>query len=154
MMNRLDRLDILQIAREQFGFHGTGGCCGSAALAINEVLFDNEGKIVIALNNTLLRRDEHFIGHVGVLDADGVIWDAETVYVGAEGFDDFKDCGMIAPDDPSYGVTEEEAEDADVYVFDTLAEAQQAIGTAKCRHKTDMVDILRTAKAFHFGGDS
>jgi hypothetical protein len=150
-MTRLDRLDILQIARERFGFHGTGGCCGPAALAINEVLFDNEGQIVMALNNTLLRRDEHFIGHVGVLDTDNVIWDSEAVYVGTEGFEDFKDWGMIAPDDPSYGVTEEEAQDAEVYICDTLDEAREIIGSTKCPH-ANLTTVLRAAMKVHFGG--
>ena len=151
-MTRLDHLDILQIARDKLGFHGTGGCCGNAALAINEVLFDNQGKIVMALNNTLLQRDEDFVGHVGVLDEDGVIWDADTVYVGKEGFEDFRDWGMVGPDDPEYGVTEEEAQDAEVYIFDDLSEAKNVItGGTKCPH-VDLATILRTATKIHLKG--
>ena len=114
-MTNLDRLDILQIAKG-LGFHGTGGCCGSAALAINEVLFGNQGQIVMALNNTILRRDEDFVGHVGVMDEDDVIWDSETVYVGREGIEDFMEWGMVDPEDPDYNVTEEQASSVDIFV--------------------------------------
>jgi hypothetical protein len=106
----------------------------------------------MAINNTLLRREGDFVGHVGVLDADGVIWDAEAVYVGTEGFEDFRDWGMVAPDDPKYGVTDDEAQDAEVYIFDSLAEAQEVIGTTTCPCDMDMVGVLRTAKALHLGG--
>jgi hypothetical protein len=154
-LSRLDRLDILQIARDQFGFHGDGGCCGAAALAINEVLFGNEAEIVMALNQSILDDDEDFVGHVGVLDKEGVIWDFRMVYVGAEGIEDFRAWGMVGPDDPSYDLTEEEAENAEIYLFDSLDEAREAIGkTTRCPCGTELADVLRTATAYHFRGTS
>lgn len=150
-MTRLDRLDILQIARERFGFHGDGGCCGAAALAINEVLFDNEAEIVMAINQSILDKEEDFVGHMGVLDQDGVIWDFRTVYVGAEGIDDFREWGMVGPDDPRYDLTEDEAENAKVYLLDSLDEAREIVGNAKCPHD-NLASILRAAMKVHFGG--
>ena len=62
---------------------------------------------------------------------------------------------MVGPDDPRYDLTEDEAENAEVYIFDSLDEARETIGsTTRCPCGTDLADILRTAVAFHFGGDS
>lgn len=104
-----DRQVILGLANT-IGFHGTGGCCGAAALAINKLLFNDEGQILIAANKALFERDRRLVGHVGVLDENGVIWDAEQCYEGEEGIDDFIEWGMIDPEDPEYQVTEEESE--------------------------------------------
>jgi hypothetical protein len=151
-MTNLDRLDILALAAEM-GFHGTEGCCGSAALAINEVLFDNKGQIVMALNKAILRRDNDFLGHVGVLDNSGTIWDSDTVYIGKEGVEDFMEWGMLAPDDPNQGITKEEADDVDVFILKSLDEAVDIIGGTTCKHG-DLAIILRTAMDTHFAGSN
>jgi hypothetical protein len=146
-----DRNNILQLAQEQFRFHGDGGCCGAAALAINEVLFDNKAEIVMAVNQVLLDRDRSFVGHVGVLDKKGTIWDFRTTYTGAEGQDDFMEWGMVGPDNPDYNLTEQEAESAEIYVFDSLEEAQEVVcKSAICPHGVDLASILRTAMAYYF----
>lgn len=145
-MTNLDRLDILQIAKG-LGFHGTKGCCGSAALAINEVLFDNKGQIVMALNSTLLHRDEDFVGHAGVIDEDDVIWDSETVYVGKEGVEDFIEWAVVDPEDDRYNLVGYEASNVDIFVLSNMKQARSTINA--CPH-ADLLKILRTARNIHF----
>jgi hypothetical protein len=145
-MTNLDRLDILAIAK-RLGFHGINGCCGSAALAINEVLFDNKGQIVMAANSTILHRNEDFVGHVGVMDEEGVIWDSETVYVGKEGIEDFIGWAVVDPKDDRYNLVECEASNVDIFVLNSMEEARNTINA--CPH-ADLVEILRTAKKTHF----
>ena len=146
-MTNLDRLDILTIARG-LGFHGTNGCCGSAALAINTVLFNGKGRIVMALNNSILQRDEDFVGHVGVVDKNGTIWDSETVYVGREGVEDFLEWAIL---DEEYEVTANEAFDVRLFFMDDMEEARKTINA--CPH-ADLEQILRTAKRLHQSGKS
>jgi len=137
-----DRIDAIQVANH-LGFHGTGGCCGAAALAINNVLFDGKGKIIVATNNAILERDGNLFGHVGILDKNGIIWDSEREYYyhRQEGIDDFKEWAMLDPEDPDYDVTEEEANDVSII---TLSKEDAEDQFQKCPH-ADLEKILRKA---------
>lgn len=56
---------ILKEARSR-GLNGFSGECGSAAIAINRVLFDGLGVIAAGLNVTFEREGGKFIGHFAV----------------------------------------------------------------------------------------
>ena len=144
-MTNLERLDILALAAEK-GFHGTEECCGSAAIAINAVLFDGKGRIIMAINNSLLQRDQDFVGHVGVVDENGTIWDSKTVYVGREGVEDFLEWGILGEE---YDVTANEAFDVKLFFIDSMEEAREIIDA--CPHD-DLEEILRTAKKTYLEG--
>lgn len=119
------RLEILSLAAD-IGFDGSGGNCGAAAIAINDVLFKGRGSFLAAVNKTLF--DEgHIAGHIAVLYND-IVWDYEGTYEGDEGIEDFRSWGMVDPDDPSYNISP--------------IEAEQAIIVPLSRN--DLVDLLTT----------
>jgi hypothetical protein len=66
---------ILEAAGAE-GFRGFGGDCFGAAVAINRVLFDGKGELVIAVNE-LFWRHGRSIGHAAVRYG-GAYWDADA----------------------------------------------------------------------------
>jgi hypothetical protein len=141
-----DRLEILAEAQKRglYGFHGE---CGEVALAINELLFDGEAEIVAAVNVPLYRREDRLVGHVGVrpfgFGDDIRIWDAEGVYEGEEGYDEFMAKGMLDPEDPDYEFENpEEAFDAEII---TLTEEEVRRQLPWCG-PYDPRKVLRAAK--------
>ena len=112
------RLRVLaQAAR--LGLPTGGGACGAVAVAINDLLFDGKGTLVGAYNAFIWQNfDEHFIGHVGVRDARGSIWDAEGAFDGVDGLEEFRAWGMIGPDEAPWYLEDEAACDAVVAPID------------------------------------
>jgi hypothetical protein len=98
---------------------GWAGQCGPAAIAINRVLLGGKGTYIVAYNKGMMRRRNHFVGHVAVRYG-GFLWDAE----GQIEPDDLEAWGMLAPDDLDYrkqygrGWSEEIAEGATVKEVD------------------------------------
>lgn len=81
---------------------GFGGDCLAAADAINEQVFDGQGRIVGAANAFWYRRDR-FVGHVAVL-CGGRYWDGDAEpkpWTSREG-EDIESWGVLAVDDPDY----------------------------------------------------
>jgi hypothetical protein len=113
-----DRIEILGEAQRHglYGFHGE---CGEVAIALNDVLFCGEAEIVGAVNMPLYKREDRFVGHVGVRPVgfgdDIRVWDAEGVYEGEEGYDEFLAKGMLDPEDSDYSFeSEQEAFDSEI----------------------------------------
>lgn len=128
-----DRLNILGDALD-LGLRGTGGECGEAAVAINDLLFAGRGKIVAAVNSRLWNMG-YLVGHVGVQVGDS-IWDAEGVFEGDGGLEEFLAWGMVDPSDPDYDfLTEDEAYEVEIVrpTKRQLAELLPACGPASQR---------------------
>jgi hypothetical protein len=120
-MTEDERLDILEQAGE-LGLYGFHGECGEVAIAINEAIFGGHAELVAALNTPIWKREKRLVGHVGVrppgFGGDIRIWDAEGVFMGEEGYDEFLSKGMLDPHDPDYRFeNEEEAYDAEIMTF-------------------------------------
>ena len=98
-MNDDVRLEILAVAKD-LGLTFGGGLCGKVALAIRDVLFD-ESTQILAVANKSLWDSGRFVGHVGVLEEDGTVWDSSGSYFG-EGMEDFRSWGMLDPYDSDY----------------------------------------------------
>ena len=79
---------VLELAYE-FGFKGFGGRCAAAAMAINRVLFQGKGSLVIAVNEALWSKGR-FVGHV-VVEYGGVYWDADAKPKSQSDIDDWGD---------------------------------------------------------------
>lgn len=79
---------------------GFGGNCGAAALAINEILFKNEGQLVGAFNAAFLKKNSP-IGHIAVLH-DGIFWDADAK---PKPWEEIESWGMLDPEDPDHKAT-------------------------------------------------
>lgn len=88
---------------------GFGGECGEAAQAINEVFFDGEGSLVLAVNKHAKSKGGPFIGHVACRGPDGCLWDCD----GRIKKEDLRGWAML---DPGWavaeGLSEEERQDA------------------------------------------
>jgi len=108
--------------------YGFGGQCGIVAFAINDVIFDGRGTLVVATNPHINRHlGRPFIGHVGVLYR-GRIYDAE----GRKDYEDFRAWGMVDPQDPDYWedpddpstvwLTDDQAYDAEVTPLDAFGD--------------------------------
>jgi hypothetical protein len=87
---------ILTTAKAK-GFNGTGGHCGTAAVAINRVLFAGKGQIIGAFNDFFLGHDHH-VGHVAV-EFSGAIWDADGQ---PKDMGELEAWGMLDPEDPDW----------------------------------------------------
>lgn len=84
---------VLQIAN----LYGFGGECAETAIAINDVLFNGEGRIVAAVNKWLWESERRMVGHVAVEYGD-MYWDAE----GQKNWEDIESWGMLDEEDPDY----------------------------------------------------
>lgn len=127
-------------AAQKHGFKGTGGLCGAAAMAINVGLFVDQGQYVAAVNWPMWRRG-HFLGHVAVRDARGVLWDAEGTFEGPDGLEEFRAWGMLDPENPDYKLTEEQAYDARIISL-TRPQVQKLFDW-----DPDLTDLLLRARA-------
>lgn len=93
--------DILTLAKEK-GFEGFSGECAEAAIAINQVLFDNEAKLLAALNCAFEEKNI-IIGHfcLSIPDED---W--KEVCIDSDGFpksdEDILSWGILDELDPDY----------------------------------------------------
>jgi len=77
--------------------YGFGGECAEAAIAINDVLFNEEGRIVAAINKWLWEKEGRVVGHVAV-EWGGSYWDSE----GEKDWDRIESWGMVDESDPDY----------------------------------------------------
>ncbi len=109
-----ERLDALGLAAED-GMVSFSGGCGAVALAMREVLFDGEAEVVAAVNRHLWRQGWP-VGHVGVRDRNGVVWDGEGTYEG-DAIEEFLAWGAVDPGDPDYEL-DDEAQAFDVVLLD------------------------------------
>lgn len=134
-----DRLEILGHAVDA-GLAFGGGACGEVAIAINDVLFDGKGTLVAVANKALLDQGR-FVGHVGVRDKRGVVWDSEGTYDNADALEEFKAWGMV--DARDHDLTDEEAHE--VVMFDTMPNAVRRL-LPKCS-RTKYRELLRQAAA-------
>lgn len=88
--------EVMSEARRR-GFTGFGGDCGSAALAIHEVVFGGGGELVIGVNAFFWDRGRA-IGHAAV-SYRGAFWDADGR---AKDYDDVTSWGMLDESDTDY----------------------------------------------------
>lgn len=88
--------NVLSEARNK-GFNGFGGACGTAAVAINRVLFGGKGVILGAFNDFFLELGYH-IGHIAV-EFNGAVWDADGR---AKPSDQLESWGMLDFEDSDY----------------------------------------------------
>ena len=102
-----DRLDILGRAAD-YGLRVGGGDCAEVAIAINRLLFGGKGRYVAAVNSFLWSSGT-LVGHVGVQDEHGVIWDADGTYDDEDAREEFRAWGMLDWEDPDYGLPNEDA---------------------------------------------
>lgn len=138
-----ERLDILGLAADE-GMVSFSGGCGAVALAMREVLFDGQTEIVAAVNRHLWAQDWP-VGHVGVRDGNGAIWDGEGTYEG-DAIEEFLAWGAVDPGDPDYGLSNEEQ----AYSVDLLegAEALRVAQAMPCPASApDPYTLLRAARA-------
>lgn len=87
---------VLRRAREA-KLRGFGGECAEAAIAINDVLFNDEGILVAAVNKWLWENEGRMVGHVAV-EWNGAYWDAE----GKKEWEDIESWGMLDESDEDY----------------------------------------------------
>jgi hypothetical protein len=107
----------------RLGLPRGGGACGAVAVAINDLLFGGTGTFVGAFNSRLWHSfDHYFIGHIGVRDAHGSIWDAEGAFDDEDDMEEFRAWGMIGPNEDPWYLDDEAAGDAviDVIGLDTI----------------------------------
>tara|TARA_R110002074_G_C12426363_1_gene656414 strand:+ start:554 stop:1045 length:492 start_codon:yes stop_codon:yes gene_type:complete len=101
-----EELDIVFKILEKANIQGFSGACAEAAMAINNVLFEGEGVIVVAANEYMWKRHGSMIGHVAVYyEPEGTYWDTE----GEKRWIDIESWGMLDPEDPSYDLPNEDA---------------------------------------------
>lgn len=138
-----ERLDILGEALDN-GLVAFSGACGATALALREVLFDGQAEVVAAVNRHFWRQGRT-VGHVGVKDLSGTIWDGEGTYEG-DAVDEFLAWGMLDASDPDYGLSSEEQAEEVLLLEgeDALAAAQQMPCPAWA---ADPGRVLRAARA-------
>lgn len=96
-------------------FQGFSGNCGAAALAINEILFKNSGKLVGAFNSAFLKKGKPK-GHIAVLYENN-FWDSDGK---PKSWEDIEAWGMLDPNDPNHKI---EAEKLGISWTDKTAES-------------------------------
>jgi hypothetical protein len=95
---------ILNKAKQEKRY-GFGGECAETAIAINDVLFGDEGVLVAAANKWLWENEGRMVGHVAV-EWSGAYWDAE----GKKEWEEIEHWGMLDPEDPDYDFGTEDSE--------------------------------------------
>lgn len=97
--------------------NGFGGNCLAAAIAINRVEFNNEGKIVAAVNRAMWNDRNRFLGHVAV-EHEGKYydWDFEP-----KDWEEIESWGMLDEEEYADELTREECYDVEkLYLDDDL----------------------------------
>ena len=138
-----ERLDILGLAADE-GMVSFSGGCGAVALAMREVLFDGQAEVVAAVNRHLWAQDWP-VGHVGVRDGNGAIWDGEGTYEG-DAVEEFLAWGVLDFSDPDYGLSSEEHAEEVLLLEgkDALVAAEQMPCPARAPNPAR---VLRAARA-------
>jgi hypothetical protein len=138
-------LDIVFKILEKANIKGFGGACAEAAMAINNVLFDGEGTLVVAANKYMWKNHGRMIGHVAVYyEPEGTYWDTE----GEKGWLDIESWGMLDFEDPSYDFPDEEAAYEVVKIQPTTEELIEQFGGCNYQEK---IQQLMAAKKEIFG---
>lgn len=100
-MSKRDRIQHLLAVLDAADLDGMGGACGGAALAIQATLLP-KGKLVAAVNAPHYHQGR-LLGHIAVQDRAGRFWDAAGFYPpDADDLEDFREWGMLDPDDPDF----------------------------------------------------
>lgn len=97
---------VLRRAREA-KLSGFGGECAEAAIAINDVLFNDEGILVAAVNKWLWENEGRMVGHVAV-EWNGDYWDAE----GKKEWENIESWGMLDESDEDYNFGDDPEQNA------------------------------------------
>ena len=133
---------VMRIARSN-GFQGFGGHCGTAAVAINRVLFAGKGTIVGGFNVYFQENLGIPVGHI-VVDFVKSYWDADGV---PKCDDDVESWGMLDPEDLDYreqaGDEWNEGTANDAAMFD-MSE-QEALDAFEDHGLQEKIDILKNA---------
>lgn len=87
--------------------YGFGGECAEAAIAINDVLFNKEGRLVAAINKWLWDKEKRIIGHVAVQVGEDY-WDSN----GKKSWEEIESWGMLDENDPDYDLGDSPEENA------------------------------------------
>jgi hypothetical protein len=126
---------------------GFGGRCGRVAIAINRVVFGDNGRYVVATNPHISeQRDRLFVGHV-VVEWKGRLFDATG---GVDDEDTVESWGMVDHTDPDYAyLTEEQALDGQLHYIDDLypsRAAQERAIEAGTRGQCPLRDVERALR--------
>jgi hypothetical protein len=87
--------------------YGFGGECAEAAIAINDVLFNEEGRLVAAINKWIWDNEKRIVGHVAV-EVGNDYWDAN----GKKSWEEIESWGMLDENDPDYNLGDNPEENA------------------------------------------
>lgn len=146
-----DQIAAVIRAAGESGFSGFGGECGVAAIALNRVLFGNEGTFVGAFN-VAFQAQNSLVGHIAVRvphPEHGVVyWDADGKLKHA---DDIESWGMLDPEDADYrkraralGIAwnEDVANEAALFEFDSEAEVLEHFQGSVAEKMRQLQDAL------------
>lgn len=92
-----ETINHAEAALEKASLYGFGGKCAEAAIAINDVLFNEEGRLVAAVNKWLWEEEGRMVGHVAV-EWKGSYWDSE----GRKEWERIESWGMLDEHDEDY----------------------------------------------------
>jgi len=134
-MDNLSDKDIAAVIKlaKDFGFKGFMGDCGQAALAINNILFKNEGNILGAFNKKFFEQGHPF-GHIAV-EFKGKFWDTDGY---SKKIEEIESWGMLDEKDSYY------KELADNYGFEFSEEAAFETIIHKFNSENDVHKYFRT----------
>jgi hypothetical protein len=129
------------------GLEGFGGRCGRVAIAINSVVFGDQGRYVVATNPHINEhRGKLFMGHV-VVEWKGHLFDATGII---DDEHDVEAWGMVDHTDPDYDyLTEEEANDGQLHYIDDIypsRAAQEKAIEAGTRGQCPLRDVERALR--------
>jgi hypothetical protein len=135
--------EVIQAAN----LNGFGGRCGRVAIAINRVVFGDQGRYVVATNPHISEhRKRIFMGHIVVewkgrlFDATGLVDDEHEV----------ESWGMVDHTDPDYAyLTEEQSLDGQLHYIDDLypsRAAQEKAIEAGTRGQCPLRDVERALR--------
>ena len=100
-------IDHVQKVLARAKIYGFGGECAEAAIAINDVLFNEEGRLVAAINKWLWDKEKRIVGHVAVQVGDDY-WDSN----GKKSWEEIESWGMLDENDPDYNLGDSPEENA------------------------------------------
>jgi hypothetical protein len=100
-------VEHVQKVLDRAKIYGFGGECAEAAIAINDVLFNEEGVLVAAVNKWIFENEGRAVGHVAVQWGDGY-WDAE----GKKDWEEIESWGMVDESDSDFVLGDNPEENA------------------------------------------
>lgn len=137
----LDEFEIntehVQKVLDRAGLYGFGGECAEAAIAINDVLFNEEGKLVAAVNKWLWENEGRAVGHIAV-EWNGEYWDAK----GKKDWVEIESWGMVDESEFDSDLEEEEKAYSVRMIYLSKKDAIQMFGDCNLK---DMIKKLEKA---------